>query len=63
VIPIHHYWHKDGHTDVEVMRKDANYRLVDKRHPEESIIHYHEHDEPCDVYKHEDFNFPEKTDG
>lgn len=57
---VHHYYHNPKSTDVDAMRKEANRRLTDNRFPEESIIHYHEVDNPCDVYKHESFNFPAK---
>jgi hypothetical protein len=55
---MHQYWHHQGTTDVEAMRRDANYRLNDKKHPEESIIHYHAKGTPCGDLKHENFLFP-----
>jgi hypothetical protein len=55
---MHHYWHNPRSTDVSVMRTDAERRLVDTHHPEESIIHYHDSGQPCDVYKHELYSHP-----
>jgi hypothetical protein len=40
---IHVYYHSKGVTDLDAIRKDAMYRLVDKRHPQESLIHLHPH--------------------
>lgn len=56
---MHQYWHREGSTDVEVMRRDAHARLNDKVHPEESIIHYHDKGTDCEIARHESFNFPE----
>lgn len=57
---MHQFWHRKGFTDLDVMREDANRRLLDRYHPEESIIHMHDSKEPCDIYKHEEFRFPEQ---
>lgn len=38
---MHQYYHSSGVTDLDVLRKDAMYRLVDKKNPEESLIHLH----------------------
>lgn len=59
---MHHCWHREGKTDLSVFRLDANRRLVDKHHPEETTIHIHPHGLSCGKYEHEEYKFPEQKD-
>jgi len=46
---MHIYYHSEGVTDLDAIRKEAMYRLIDKVHPEESFVHLHPKDEVCKV--------------
>lgn len=42
----HHYYHaNDNITDLSQMRKEAEARIVDRRMPEDSVIHFHSYSE------------------
>lgn len=44
---MHHYWHSEGVTDLSKIQDEARDRLVDRRHPEESVVHKHSYDIDC----------------
>jgi len=53
---MHQYFHSSGITDLDAIHKEAMYRLIDKKYPEESLIHLHpkyvkgiSKDIPCEV--------------
>jgi hypothetical protein len=66
---LHHYYHREGVTDIDAMRHEARMRLAHSRFPEESIIHLHLAEEECDQSeaersrprKHELYLFEEVT--
>lgn len=43
----HHYYVVPGVVDGQKCHEDADRRRRDKRSPETSIVHAHEHREPC----------------
>jgi len=43
---MHIYYHSSGKTDLDAIRKDAHYRVMDAIWPEESLIHLHPKHEP-----------------
>jgi hypothetical protein len=50
---MHQYFHSKGLTDLDAIRKDANWRLrVGYREPEESLIHLHPRENSaCELIK------------
>lgn len=44
---MHNYYVVPNLVDGAIANKQAWERLVDKRHPDESIVHQHKHLEPC----------------
>ena len=46
---MHHSYVIPDLVDAAKMREDAAKRLRDKRHPEETIVHYHKVGQSCTV--------------
>lgn len=52
---MHNSFHIPSLTDEAVIKMQAERRRDDKRHPEETTVHYHRYKQPCNdrciVYK------------
>lgn len=51
----HHSYQIDGNTDLTPTRTQAEARRVDKRHPEDTVIHFHKRGESCFGRDHESY--------